>query len=294
MLNYLAYPAFLRPLASVILAVVSLFLSVFDLPTVPYGKTVNMDRFELVWADEFNGDSLDTTVWKQSGRVSQSTLRRGGYWNTDMARVHDGDLHIVTEYYPDGYNGNGKPGWYTAGIDTQDSFTQCYGYYEVRCILPEGYGLWSAFWMMNHGVGTIGDEGRDGTEIDIFESAYFSEKGLKKNSVSSNLHFDGYGEAHQQRNVCHTLLTANNPYKEYNTYGLEWNEDGYTFYVNGVKTGKSDFGGVSRNPEWLLLSVEVGGDNAVPGESWAGPSIETDTSLVSDFVVDYVRVYQYK
>ena len=46
--------------------------------------------------------------------------------------------------------------------------------------------------------------------------------------------------------------------------------------------------------EWLLLSVEVGGSKAVPGESWAGPSIETNTEAPTDFIVDYVRAYQYK
>ena len=37
-----------------------------------------MDDFELVWSDEFDGDTLDTSKWS----TRQATeIRRGGYWN---------------------------------------------------------------------------------------------------------------------------------------------------------------------------------------------------------------------
>ena len=53
--------------------------------------------------------------------------------------------------------------------------------------------------------------------------------------------------------------TDNNPYEEFNTYALEWSDDEYIIYVNGIEAGRSDFGGISQDEEWLLLSVEVGG-----------------------------------
>ena len=279
---------------AVFLCIASVFLSIFDLPTYAYGKKVDMSKFELTWSDEFDGESLDTDKWETGGYVGRTRVRRGSYWNTDMATVEDGNLHIATKYFPDGYNGNGKPGWYTTELTTQNSFRQCRGYFETRCILPKGYGMWAAFWLFGHGVGKIGNEGKDGTEIDIFESPYYSEDGIWHNCVSSNLHYDGYGEEHRQQNICKTIMYATNPYEEFNTYAIEWSETEYTIYVNGRKAGKSKFGGISEDEQWLLLSVEVGGDNAVPAESWAGPSIETDPSVVSDFIVDYVRVYQYK
>ena len=88
-------------------------------------------------------------------------------------------------------------------------------------------------------------------------------------------------------------MLFNNPYEKFNTYGLEWNEKEYIFYVNGIKTGRSSFGGASMVPEFLILSVEVGEENAISGASWAegvlAPGCET-----TDFIVDYVRAYQYK
>ena len=93
--------------------------------------------------------------------------------------------------------------------------------------------------------------------------------------------------------MCEAYLLKNDPYEEFNTYGLEWNEDGYIFYVNGIETGRSDFGGASQTPEYMLLSVEVGGSDAHPGDSWAVSALTPD-SETTDFIVDYVRAYQYK
>ena len=45
--------------------------------------------------------------------------------------------------------------------------------------------------------------------------------------------------------------------------------------------------------EWPILSVEIGGENGVAGDSWVGASIDTNTEPLTDFIVDYVRVYQY-
>ncbi|MCQ2471701.1 MAG: glycoside hydrolase family 16 protein [Clostridia bacterium] len=291
-------PKFTRVFLSIFLAIASLFCELFGLPTLPHGKLVDMNKFQLVWADEFDGDSLDTTKWGPHcgwDRDSSGTyIRKGSYWNQGMCSVSDGALHISTAYYPDGFNGNGKAGWYTAGIDTAGKFSQCGGYYECRCILPKGVGLWSAFWIYSGDVGNIGNGGVDGAEIDIFESAKYHLGKNQRNSVSSAVHYDGYGEYHKSKTVQWSKILDNNPYEEYNTYALEWNEKEYIFYINGIKVGKSDFGGTSQMEEDIILSVEVGGNNGVPTESWAGDSIDTNTEAPTDFIVDYVRVYQYK
>ena len=281
----------LKGVLAVLLAGV-LSLSPLGFPRVPHEK-----KLELVWADEFEGDAIDTDKWE--GCYCNSTdiyRRRGSYWNTDMATVKDGTLHIRTTYYPEGYNGNGLPGWYTCGLDTNGRFAQTYGYFETRCILPKGCGLWAAFWLVPHSMnsqdyGTLENSGEDGAELDVFESAFFDSKTPRR--VTSNIHIDGWGPYHQSANACKPFVLFNDPYEDYNTYGMAWDEDGYTFYINGIKTGHSDFGGASKVPEYLILSVEVGGTNAVPAEDWAGGPLTPD-SETTDFVVDYVRVYQFK
>lgn len=283
----------MKTVTAMMLAIVSFFLTLFGQPGYPAGKEVDMDKFDLVWSDEFDGDAVDGTKWSGGWWPATATsVRKGGFWNEKLCSVEDGALHIATRYYADGLDG-GAPGWYSSQLTTQGRFEQKYGYFEVRCILPRGAGLWSAFWMMCKGVGAIDGSGEDGTEIDIYESAYYT-KGRSWDCVQSALHFDGYGDEHQQKTVSRTHVYGNDPYENYNTYGLEWNENRYTFYINGRKCGSSTFGGVSKVPEYLLLSVEVGGENGVPADSWCGISIENNAAPPTDFIVDYVRVYQYK
>ena len=275
------------------LTIISFFLTLFGQPGYPVSKnTVDMDKFELTWSDEFDGEEVDSTKWIGGwwdGKLS--TVRKGGYWNTKLATVQDGCLHISTRYYEDGLD-DGGAGWYSTELSTQGKFEQLYGYFEVRCILPKGSGLWSAFWMMCKGVGNEDGSGKDGSELDIYESPFYSSS--TPDVVSSAIHFDGYDDAEQSKTIHKTHVYANDPYTEFNTYSMEWNSTEYIFYINGTEVGRSSFGGVSQTAEYLLLSVEVGGEEGRPGDSWAGDSITTNTEAPTDFIVDYVRVYQYK
>ncbi len=256
----------------------------FDTPVTPYGPKVDMSKFTLAWADEFDGDSVSWSDW--SGHYtygSDASVRRGGYFQRDMASVANGNLTIRTDYIENGLGGGG-PGYYSYGMDTRGHYEQLYGYFECRCILPKGRDLWAAFWMINDGTFHEDGSGADGAEIDIFESPNWGKK-IEQNSVTHTIHFDGYGDAHQSETQ--GAFYANNPYEEYNTYGLEWNKDEYIFYINGVESARTSFG-VSQNPEILILSVEVGGNNAVPSEAVKNNTYPTD------YKVDYVRAYKYK
>ena len=271
-------------ITSLFMSLIAGFCALFNIPYYAVGEKVEMDKFELVWADEFDGDSVDWTKWTGHYAWETNTVRRGGVWNKKMASVSDGKLTIKTEYYPEGLDG-GPAGYYTYGMDTSESYTQTYGYFECRCILPRGYDLWGAFWLYCAGVCDVTEQGRNGAELDVFESPYYGEK--KPNMVSSNIHIDGYEDKHQSLGAKKYLIKGD-PYSEFNTYGVEWNSDGYTFYINGRKSFSTDWGGVSEVPEFLILSVEVGGSDNQP---------QTDVLKgidSSEFVVDYVRAYQYK
>lgn len=261
-----------------------------NIPCAPLGKEVDMSKFRITFEEDFEGE-LDRSVWSghyQYGEKSEA--RKGSYWNQYLARTENGNLVIPLVYLEEGMGGK-DAGWYTAGIDTDtdapNSFSQKFGYFECRCILPKGADIWSAFWLMNDGVYNEDGNGRDGTEIDIFESDRYEK--ILNHSVTSNLHFDGYNEAHQKMGA-KAFSTGNNPYEEYNTYGLEWNENEYIFYINGKETFRTDYGGVSQNEEYVILSVEMRGENGIPSQRENAPSQE----LESQFIVDYVKVYQYK
>lgn len=211
-----------------------------------------------------------------------------------MATVFDGNLHIQTKYYDNGYKG-GKRGWYTCGICTDGLFDQTYGYFELRCILPKGTGSWSAFWMMPHNMNdTIGNGGVDGAEIDIMETTGYQYKlSDNVNVVSSTIHYDAYGSEHKKKTVCTPFIESKDPYEEYNTYGVEWNEKKYVFYINGVETGRTDFGGTSQVPEYMILTSQFNGIKGFPLNGRVGDALTFDSEAPTDFVIDYVRVYQY-
>lgn len=277
---------------SLFLSLISLFAYQFKRPTFPNPyKTVDMSKFEMTFDDEFDGE-LDRTIWGGHNTYGQeSSVRRGSYWNNYIADTDgNGNLVIPVKYLEDGMGGTGA-GWYTAGLDTSGreegvtGFSQKYGYFEVRCILPKGADIWGAFWMMNSQVSNVDGSGQDGTEVDIMESPYYGRKG-HNNVVYSNLHWDGYGDAHQGANIARAFVKGN-PYEEYNTYGLEWNEDEYIVYINGMEYGRSSAGGVCQNPLYLILSVEMSGDNGVA-------SSRDKDAEETEFIVDYVRAYQYK
>ena len=259
-----------------------------DIPCYPMGEKLDLDKFDLTFEDNFDGE-LDRSVWSGHYQYGNTTVsRKGSYWNQYLAQTKDGNLVIPVVYLEEGMGGEGA-GWYSAGVDTdadaENGFSQKFGYFECRCILPKGSDIWSAFWLMNSGVFDEDGSGRDGTEIDIFESDCYGD--FMENAVTSNLHFDGYGDAHQKHGATKFLL-KNNPYEEFNTYGLEWNENEYIFYINGVETFRTDFGGVSQNEEYLILSVEMKGEDGVPSER------ENVPAEGAEFIIDYVKVYQYK
>lgn len=278
----------LKAIFSFIMSLIISLCVALDIPCYPMGQKVDMDKFVLTFSDDFDAE-LDRSVWSGHYQYGNTTeARKGSYWNQNLASTKDGNLVIPIVYLEDGMGGKGA-GWYTAGIDTDsdapNGFSQKYGYFECRCILPKGADIWSAFWLMNDGVYNPDGNGMDGTEIDIFESDCYGD--FMENAITSNLHFDGYGDAHQKHGATKFLL-KNNPYEEFNTYGLEWNEDEYIFYINGVETFRTDYGGVSQNEEYLILSVEMKGENGIPSER------ENLPAEGAEFIVDYVRVYQYK
>ncbi len=266
------------------------------IPPPPNAAILDLDRFTMTWCDEFDGDAVDETKWTGFKCGSdKSNARMGGYWNTDMARVEDGSLHIQTRFYNKGYRG-GKAGWYSCGLCTDGLFEQKYGYFEIRCILPKGVGMWAAFWMMPHGINdSIGNGGRDGAEIDIFESPNYHYKLSDQVSVvTSSIHFDAYGQKHRFKTVSTAFIEEKDPYETYNTYGVEWNDEEYIFYINGVETGRTDFGGASQVPEYLIVDCSVNGMAGFPLNGYAGDALTFDSPQPTDLVVDYVRAYQYK
>ena len=148
---------------------------------------------------------------------------------------------------------------YTSGLlTTQGSFSQEYGYFEVRAELPAASGAWPGFWLLP-------TSGAWPPELDILET-------FGGDTVFSTAHS---GSANIQERTT-TLVTGATT--GFHTYGMLWDASHVTWYVDGVETGSIDTPPDMHQPMYLLLNLAVanGADTA---------------ALPADFKVDYVRAY---
>ncbi|MDR1733268.1 MAG: glycoside hydrolase family 16 protein [Oscillospiraceae bacterium] len=276
-------------------------------------------EFTLTWADEFEyGDDWQYDDW--DGPFYNSWH---GHWQNGSGEyfyspnnkhqtlsMKDGALHIGFEYAPEGMGGSDYVGWYTDTIDLRRTYKQCYGYFEIRAILPRVFGGWGAFWLYDtHVSGTYPPAGvvgaSDGAEIDIFEAPYSYAYWYKKadngtylahpfsywqNTVNHTVHYDGYRDYHKAYGE--QVFGGWDLYNSYHTYGLEWNPNEYIFYIDGKETSRmTDPELICHIPLWPILCIATG--------SWAGdeannPTDPDDPNYPTDYIIDYLRIYQYK
>lgn len=253
-----------------IIAAVSAVIMTFSsaVNTTENADTIKVggNTYELTFSDDFDGTELDLTKWSYA--PEQQRQDAGDWWDDSMTSLDgNGYVHFAVSKDEDGRTISGA-------IRSKDKFEQAYGYYEIRCTLPQIKGAWCAFWLMGDSVMGIGSGGRDGTEIDIMESPYYPQ-----DAINQTLNWDGYGVHHKSAGK---KVSFPGVYDGFHTFGLEWTEDMYIYYIDGKETWRSKGGGICENPLYLKVSVETG--------TWAGELDES--ALPKDMVVDYVRVYK--
>ncbi len=236
---------------------------------------MDLTGYKLVFEDDFNGTELDSEEW-----YHRATGKREYYYNSpDSTRVENGNL-VMTYAYRNGPYGEG---WYSDHVAMKKHFAK--GYYECRCICNDPIdrgGFWSAFWIQgSHPYEPAISKGGPGSaEIDIIEGFQTFDKLLP--AVEHNVHCAGYpdGSGEGLRSMGAKSIEVPTCYTEYHTYGLEWTDEVYRFYVDGECTLETAWAeGTSKEAEEVIFSI------CAPGE-------ETDRSRKGEFIVDYVRIYQ--
>ncbi|MBQ3045338.1 MAG: glycoside hydrolase family 16 protein [Clostridia bacterium] len=266
-----------KKIVSLLLAMFEILqMLIFGLPLTPRGEALDLTGYNIVVYDEFEGDALNENLWEVRGNGP----RRCGYNASSQVDVRNGNLVITGEYLENGEYGEG---WYTAAVKLKERYQQ--GYFEIKCIVNDSPGYWSAFWIQADSpyTASVSKGGVGGAELDIFESYCYDGD---KYAVTNTIHcagVDGVQEGFQSALL--GKFKGNNISKEYNTYGLEWTEDEYIFYVNGVETVRSSFGnGVSQVPEDVIVSLEIPDGDALEGFD--------KSDFKTEFIVDYVKIYQ--
>ena len=261
--------------------------------------------WKLVWCDEFDGKELDTSKWEYRTHIwgerhpcfAESGVELDGNSNA-VFKIFEKDGEICSPHLQTGSNWIDSPRTnddvankvknednsglqWPIGKLKEPKFTHRYGYYECRCKLQKYAGWWSAFWLQSQIIGSSLDSGLSGIEVDIMES-------FKPGEVSVHvLHYDGYGEDHKSRIIGEDKSGMS--LDEYHRFGVLWEPDGYTFFVDGVQDGEKAESPVSHIPQFILISTEVNGYRT----SAHAPTEEAKIAakLGDEFVVDYVRVF---
>lgn len=250
-----------------------------------------IEGMKLVFEDDFDGNSLDTSKWNNwCVDLKESGLFRYGnspdvVVHPDNAYVNDGTLRLlgskeITTF--DGITSNYRSGM----VQTRDKFESTYGYIEAMVKIPDAAGSNPAVWMMPQmndetGEWIWGDENNFGAEIDILERPH-PEGGDEYTGLVNKywitMHYDNY--TYNPHEKYHVQPTLNNPYK-WHKFGIEWTPDSIKFMLDGEVVAVQDKN-IPNMSESFILSYGLGG--------WIGQIADED--LPAEMQVDYVRWYQ--
>ena len=148
--------------------------------------------------------------------------------------------------------------------------------------------------MQSEMQGACLDPGLAGIEHDVMESFDPGE------IIVSAFHMNGYGPDYRSFHIPAEFDKSPRYTSRFNmavdtetfhTFGLLWEPDGYSVYVDGRLRGRNG-AAVSHIPEFILLSTECKWYRNDRMTGKGVPELEEAVAAGDDFVVDYVRVYE--
>jgi beta-glucanase (GH16 family) len=153
---------------------------------------------------------------------------------------------------------------YVSGmITTQPSFSQLYGYFEMRAKLPKGKGVWPAFWLLPADLSWP-------PEIDVMENIG------DPTTVYVTLH-----SKHTKTDGTEVKIAPD----AFNTYAVSWTREEVVWFVNGREVKRFPTPGDMHKPMYMLANIAAGGN-------WAGPP-DASTQFPARMQIDYIRAYRF-
>jgi len=230
--------------------------------------------WNMVFNDEFDSatNPLDRgyvlKMWNNSGIGQEiddaaNVSVANGVLSLTATRAADGSIH----------SGQIQSGGNLAlGGKTAPLFGFQYGYIEARINVPDGKGLWPAFWMMPVPNPTFHDG--DG-ELDILDNGTGNPNSIAGGSYKQGVHF-GHDNVGDLSGGWHTV-------------GVDWQADHVTWYLDGQPIARmtdTNTASIPTVPMYFILGLQVN-----DGHTW-GPAPDASTPFPSSMDVDYVRIWQ--
>ncbi len=270
-----------------------LLLLVTVVGEVPLFSQTNAKKpYRLIWSDEFNQNGMpDTSKWRfEQGFVRNNEAQ---WYQAENAVCRDGYL-VITGKKENKPNPNfvaGSHSWKTnqpeinytsASVVMKKVHAFQYGKVEVRAKIDAQTGLWPAIWTLG-----ISGEWPSNGEVDIME--YYDDKILANYAIAAKKPFTAIWDT---ATVKVNTLGGKAWADQFHTWTLEWDEQQMQIFVDNrllntidldTTFNKSDGKNPFRQPHYLLLNLALGGNR--------GGSLEK-TKLPSEYLIDYVRIYQ--
>jgi beta-glucanase (GH16 family) len=248
----------------------------------------------LTWSDEFNGadgSAVDASKWVHD-------VGGGGWGNSELeyytnatqnAVVQGGNLVITAttsgaSSYTCSYPSSGPCKYTSARLLSKGKFSQKYGRLEARIQIPEGQGIWPAFWMLGANIDSVNWPSCG--EIDIMENI-----GKEPSINHGSLHMPASGSTNDSSLTgMYTLAGGAKLGDAFHTYAIEWTNSAIKFYLDDMlyetQTPQNATGRTWEfdQPFFFILNVAVGG-------TWPGAPDST-TTFPQTMKVDWVRAYQ--
>ena len=253
-----------------------------------------LSAWKLTWSDEFNGadgSAVDSTKWVyDTGGNGEGNSEYEYYTSGTANAVQQGGNLVITattagaSSHTCSYPSNGPCQYTSARIKTLGKFSQQYGRFEARIQIPEGQGIWPAFWMMGDNINTVNWPACG--EIDVMENI-----GKEPTINHGSMHMPASGStSDDQLTGMYTLSGGAKLGDAFHTYAIEWSSSQVAFYVDDMlyetQTKQAATGRTWEfdHPFFILLNVAVGG-------TWPG-SPDSSTVFPQTMKVDWVRAYQ--
>lgn len=238
-----------------------------------------------VFADEFNGTTVDLTKWEmQNGDGCSYGIC--GWGNSELqsyqsanATVANGLLTITAKKQRVGSKAYTSARMRTLNLGGQWT----HGRFEARMKTPKGSGMWPAFWMLPANTTVAWPTSG---EVDIQEST--GQKNM----------FD-WGTIHYGSSTANHQFLSTQIYKQpdswadaFHVYSVVWSTNKISWYIDDVLYASKTPSDMANASDWtfenyqyyLILNLAVGGT--------LGGTVD-DTALPQTLQVDYVRVYTY-
>lgn len=224
----------------------------------------------LIFSDEFNGASLDTSKWtaKNNWKPSNSPV----CMLSENISISNGNLIIKSKNDGGGSCNTSGITRSSGYIDTKGKFSFKYGYVEMRSKLPKGKGIWPAFWLLPSPGGWP-------PEIDIMEML-----GHQSNKLYFTVHAPGCNDPNCGGYSCCKSGSYTGPdfSQDYHTFAIDWTSGYITWIIDGVERFRSTQY-IPQQEMFLVIDTYVGGD-------WPGQP-DSSTQWPQYFYVDYVKIY---